>query len=167
MSALATIDSTSMVVSAPTRIQPAGLAQPRPRDRIAFRAIPASDADREQDEESSWPSRSADDMPDPVAWSGALVRTCVEVLLGSRAPAQLTRWLTADLYLSLSQQAAMGRGHGADARRVVILRVHDYAVDEGHHESAVVLHDGRRVRAAALRIESYRGRWRASALEIG
>jgi hypothetical protein len=31
----------------------------------------------------------------------------------------------------------------------------------------VVVHDGARVRGAAVRLEAHRGRWRATALEIG
>ena len=34
-------------------------------------------------------------------------------------------------------------------------------------EASVVLDDGDRVRAAAIRLESHRGYWRATVLEIG
>lgn len=168
MTALATIDSAStLVVPAPTHIRPTRLQDVRPRDRIAFRGYPPAPVPMPDPDETPWATPISADLPDPPTWCGALVRTCVEVLLGARPPGQMARWLTADLYSSLSHRAVAGRMQRSEARRVAILRVHTHEVDESHHEASVVFHDGRRVRAAAVRIENHRGRWRASALEIG
>lgn len=142
--------------------------QLRPWDRIAFRAPAAAPVPT--DEQAPVLVRLHPrpvDLPEPSAWCGALVRTCVEVLLGARAPAQLERWLTGDLFGSLSRRAMVGHAMTSAARRVRVLRVHTCRLDETRYEASVVLHDGRRVRAAAVRIEVYRGRWRATALEIG
>lgn len=158
-------------VPAPARVRPPGLTETRPWDRIAFRPPATTEADDDVGDDAgpalSRPRPRPVDLPDPRAWCGALVHTCVEVLLGARAPGQLARWLTADLYASLSRRAVIGQAQPLGARRVRVLRVHLCRIDDTHHEGAVVLHDGRRVRAAAIRIEEYRGRWRATALEIG
>jgi len=168
MSALAAAEPITPTVPAPERQRPAYLHELRPWDRIAFRA-PEPEREPHTDDAPplAWPRPLAQDLPDPATWCGTMVRTCVEVLVGARPPAQLARWLTADLYEMLSRRAVLGNTAPATARRVRLLRVHVCAVDEARHEAAVVIHDGRRVRAAAIRIEVHRGRWRATALEIG
>jgi len=166
MSALATIDTETTVAGPPSRVVP--VRELRPWDRIAFRS-PAREPVETGEEFPAlvWPQPVLVDLPEPSAWCGALVRTCVEVLLGARPPAQLARWLTGDLFGTLSRRAVVSQSMSTAARRVRVLRVHTCALDETCYEAAVVLHDGRRVRAAAVRIEAYRGRWRATALEIG
>lgn len=167
MSLLAAEPITDAVPASP-HVRPAHLHELRPWDRIAFRAPEPDRDDRvPQAPPLVWPRPLVQDLPDPATWCGTLVRTCVEVLLGTRPPAQLARWLTADLYEMLSHRAAAGTALPTTAHRVRLLRVHTCAVDDTHHEASVVIHDGRRVRAAAIRIEVHRGRWRASALEIG
>ena len=170
MSALASVDPAGLVaVPAPAQTRPVPVHDLRPWDRIAFRAAPARDFPKSDDDVPHlvWPRTLPTDLPDPAQWCGALVRTCVEVLLGARPPAQLARWLTSDLFGSLSRRAIVGQSMQTAARRVRVVRVHTCAVDEAQHEASVVFHDGRRVRAAAIRIEVYRGRWRATALDIG
>lgn len=107
---------------------------------------------------------------DPEAWCGSLVRAAVEVLTGGRPTAQLARWLTADIYETLARRAGLAvRIHGRPGvvRQAVVRRVHLCAISPTAAEASVVVHDGERVRAAAVRIEAHRGRWRATALEIG
>ena len=50
----------------------------------------------------------------------------------------------------------------ATVRRVMLSRLDDRTA-----EACVVLHDGTRVRAAAVRLQVHRGRWRVTVLEIG
>ncbi|WP_127131817.1 Rv3235 family protein [Georgenia sp. SYP-B2076] len=112
----------------------------------------------------------AEPLPDPAQWAGALVRSAVEALLGLRPPAQLARWLSAELYDSLNRRANLAvrvLGRPAVARRALVRRVHVCEVGPRAVEAAVVVHDGTRVRAAAVRLEVRRGRWQATALEIG
>jgi len=109
-------------------------------------------------------------LPPVEPWAATLVRAAVEVLTGSRPTAQLARWLSADLYDSLARRAGLavrvlGRPDPALCARV--RRVRCSEVRPGVHEAAVVVHDGVRIRAAAVRVECHRGRWRATALEIG
>lgn len=165
MSALATIEPDD-AVETPSRVVP--VRELRPWDRIAFRSPAPAPVETDDGLPALvWPRSLPVDLPEPSAWCGALVRTCVEVLLGARPPAQLARWLTGDLFATLSRRAIVGQSMSSAARRVRVLRVHTCALDEARYEASVVLHDGRRVRAAAVRIEIYRGRWRATALEIG
>lgn len=107
---------------------------------------------------------------DPAAWCGSLVRAAVEVLGGSRPVAQLARWLSADLYESLARRAGLAvriKGRPTVVRQAVVRKVRVCQLSPVLAEAAVVVHDGARVRAAAIRIEAHRGRWRATALEIG
>lgn len=108
-------------------------------------------------------------LPEADQWAGAVARTAVEVLLGIRPVVQLNRWLSAPVYVALARRAGLAvrvlgshRSRSVLVRNVTVSRVNDYAV-----EAAVTLHDGRRARAAALRLELFRGRWLTTALEIG
>lgn len=168
MSLLATAEPIVDAVPAHRQVRPASLHELRPWDRIAFRA-PEPDGHTTVPDAPPlvWPRPLMEDLPDPATWTGTLVRTCVEVLLGSRPSAQLSRWLTSELYEMLSRRAAVGSATATTARRVRVVRVHTTPVSDVCHEASVVFHDGRRVRAAAIRIEVHRGRWRATALEIG
>ena len=107
---------------------------------------------------------------DPGAWSGSLVRAAVEALTGSRPVAQLARWMTGEIYDSLSRRAGLAvriKGRPTLVRQAVVRSVRVCEVAPLANEASVVVHDGTRVRAAAVRIEAHRGRWRATALEIG
>lgn len=155
----------------PARAQPVPRTTPeRPWDRVRFAgpAIPATAARAARRTEEQ-PVDLAD-LPDPGQWAAALVRSAVEALHGIRPPAQLARWLSAELYDALSRRAGLGLrtlGRPTQARRTMIRRVHVCEVSDAAVEVSVVLHDGTRVRAAAVRLEVHRGRWRATALQIG
>lgn len=137
----------------------------RPWDRVRFSAETPPEAEVS-------PLEEAGPVPlAPVApWAGTLVRAAVEVLTGSRPTAQLARWLSADLYESLARRAGLAvrvQGRPDPALCARVRRVRCTEVRPGVHEAAVVVHDGVRIRAAAVRVECHRGRWRATALEIG
>ncbi|TDE96089.1 hypothetical protein EXU48_07585 [Occultella glacieicola] len=156
-------------------VQP-GSPGARTWDRVRFTGPPAS-AETAADQESSdtcprlvWSRGEVPELPDAATWSGTLVRACVEALLGTRPAAQLARWLDADLWTALNRRVCLGMeiaGRPTRPPMVTIRRVHSCEVAEGSWESSVVIHDGTRVRAAAIRLETRRARWRATALEIG
>lgn len=109
-------------------------------------------------------------VEDPASWCGSLVRAVVEALTGSRPTAQLGRWLTADLYEALARRAGLAvriKGRPSLVRQAVVRHVHVCRLSPLVAEASVVVHDGTRVRAAAVRVEAHRGRWRATALELG
>ena len=113
---------------------------------------------------------SAQPLPEPAPWAGAVVLGAVEALVGLRPPSQLARLLAPELYGPLARRARLAErvvGRPAHARRTQVRRVRVCRIDALTVEAAVVVHDGARVRGAAVRLEAHRGRWRATALEIG
>jgi Family of unknown function (DUF6459) len=140
-------------VRPPVLGSPSALARPRPSAGIA---------ERENDV-------LAAPLPDPTRLCCGVVLAAVEGLRGVRPLAQLVRWVTPEVYERLALRAhlvqhaavppAVGR---AGIRRVRVCRLGDSAA-----EATVVVDDGPRVRAVALRVEEHRGRWRATVLEIG
>ncbi|HEY5518765.1 MAG TPA: Rv3235 family protein, partial [Cellulomonas sp.] len=107
---------------------------------------------------------------DPTSVCCSLVLAAVESLAGIRAVAQLARWVTPEVYEALSTRAALTvrvLGAGAASRRPEVRRVRVCRIGEHVAEASIVIDDGRRVRAVAVRLESWRGAWRAVALEIG
>lgn len=109
-------------------------------------------------------------LPEPTIWAATLVRAVVETLKGHRPAAQLIRWVDADLWTTLDRRARLGaHGTGPDRRPapVRVRRVHGCALGTGVWECSVVIDDGGRMRAVALRLEQLRGRWCATALQIG
>jgi|SRR5690625_30803 len=108
--------------------------------------------------------------PEEIATvASVLTKAVVEVLLGLRPPGQVQSWLLADVWETVRRRAALTRRtqvavpHG----QVRILRVHPCQLSDRVCELSIVLHDGARVRAAALRLALHRGRWRAAVIRIG
>ncbi|AEE46591.1 Rv3235 family protein [Cellulomonas fimi] len=107
---------------------------------------------------------------DPAAFAGRLALATVEVLGGHRPAGQLARWLTPGVLDALQVRAAITqRVHGArpTARSPQLRRVRACAVDPHTLEACAVVDDGPVVRAVAVRLETHRGTWRATVLEIG
>lgn len=109
--------------------------------------------------------------PEPGPWAGLLVRSTVEVLLGARPATRLEHWLTPELYDAIRRRAGLasrvlGRRTLVDTPRV--LSTHpQWFPDRGIAEVSVTLIADGRVRAAAVQLEAFRGRWRATTIEIG
>lgn len=108
-------------------------------------------------------------LPDPAQWAAAVAQSAVEALLGIRPVTQLSRWLATPVYQALSRRAGLALRVCGPARTpgVRIRSVTPFPVDDTRVEASVTLHDGRRFRAAALRLERFHGRWLVTALEIG
>lgn len=104
------------------------------------------------------------------------MQAALEVAAGRRAPSQLVRWTSEDVFATLSRRAALAarveraeRAGGASARSVAVSvrSVRLCHPDTGVVEASAVVTDRGRVRAVALRVEVVDGRWRVTALEIG
>ena len=124
-------------------------------------------------------------LPDPTRLCGSLVLAAVEALAGTRPLVQLVRWVTPPVLEALTAAAQRaptlpGRPARPGARpgtpgaarapqpgRATVRRTHLTRVSPTAAEASVVLHDGQRVRAAAVRLEVHRGHWRATVLQIG
>lgn len=105
---------------------------------------------------------------DLVRVGAVICKAVVEVLSGLRPAAQAQRWLLDDVWQTLRRRAALSRRNGTcGPRPVKVLRVHPCPIDARACELAVVLYDGDRVRAAAVRLILHQGRWRAAAIRIG
>jgi hypothetical protein len=112
------------------------------------------------------PAPALPTLPDPAEVARAIVVAAVEVLGGARPPSQLVRWLTPELHEHLTVERAALGPHvepvgRARARRATVCRLAPEVA-----EATVVVHDGQKVRAAAIRLEVHRRRWRATVLEI-
>ncbi|WP_141372474.1 Rv3235 family protein [Cellulomonas cellasea] len=116
------------------------------------------------------PPRETAPMPDPTPVCCALALAATEALRGTRSVAQLARWVSPQVFEQLAGRTALTvrvLGRTAATRRPEILRVRVCRLGEHIAEAAVVVDDGTRVRAIALRLEMWRGAWRAVAFEIG
>lgn len=101
------------------------------------------------------------DLPDAQAWAAILARAIVEVVTGARQAPQLRRWLLPELYTALA-----GVHLTPCARATTPIHVRTCAIDARHTEAAVIVSTASRTFALALRLEEYRGRWVATALEL-
>jgi hypothetical protein len=120
-------------------------------------------------------------LPDPAGWAGQFVQAAVEVAAGLRQPSQLTRWTTGAVRDALARRGALNRrgpstagpgaarpaAVGAAPRRAVVRSVRASSPAPGVAEASAVVADGTRLRAVALRLEAFEGRWRVTALQIG
>lgn len=107
-------------------------------------------------------------VEDPTQLCCAIVQAAVEALRGTRPLAQLVRWVTPEVYEGLSVRATLTvRVLGTATTRPTIRRIRLCRLGEHAAEATVVVDDGDRVRAVAIRLDERRGAWRASALEIG
>jgi hypothetical protein len=170
-----------VAASARVRLLP---AQPRPLEQVAqgpVARVPPTLAqrvavlrttDRSPVVESADEERGPAPAADPAQVGRTIAHAVVEVLLGRRPVAQLARWVTPGVYQTIQSRAALtargtGRrapaaGRGATVRRVLVCMVEAHVCEVG-----AVVDDGTRVRAVALRLETHRGTWRTTALEVG
>ena len=112
-------------------------------------------------------------LPDPREVAASLGLAIAEISAGLRSPSQVLRWTTPEVYAVLAQRAATAARRAATpAGRVMprpvlrLLRVHICRPADGVAEAAVVLRDGPRTRAMALRLVGVDGRWRVAVLQI-
>lgn len=121
------------------------------------------DAEEHDDERGAVPGTDAGRFAHGVGLA------CVEVVLGRRPAAQLARWVAPHVLDSLQASAELVRRAGVltHARRPAARRVRVCPVDRHTAEVCLVVDDGVRVRAVALRLEAHRGAWRVATLEIG
>jgi len=158
-------------VPAPASARPLRAAGPRSAvpplvaDRI--RVLRASDRSLVLD--CADEDRGARPTQDPVSAVRQLALASVEVIAGSRPAGQLARWVTPGVLDALRRRAELARVAGIARHGLApaVRHARVCVVDQHVVEGAVVIEDGRRVRAVAVRLETHRGAWRATALEVG
>ncbi|MFY9262689.1 MAG: hypothetical protein GX483_08525 [Actinomycetaceae bacterium] len=138
-------------------------------DRVALNAVntlPFNDVDDD---------RRALDRPLPSGivsagkFAAAMVHQAIEVLLGHRPARQLQTWISPGVFQSLARRAGLGlriagvadRTHIPQVRRVNVCHPRTRIA-----EVSVVVHDGQRLRGAAVRLEIRHDHWYVTALEI-
>jgi hypothetical protein len=110
-------------------------------------------------------------LPAPAPWVARLAPAILEVAAGERPAGQLTRWVTRDIRETLARRGAAALRHPAgkdrapQCRRVRSVRITSPA--PGVVEASAVVIGAVRARAVAVRLEVVRGRWLATAVEIG
>lgn len=117
-------------------------------------------------------STSRADLPDPEPWAAQIAQAIVEVMSGLRPAAQVVRWTTPQVYAVIARRGALaGRRRAAGSRgatqRAVVRTVRACEPADGVAECSVVVSEGARVRAMAIRLSGLDGRWRVEALQIG
>ena len=108
-------------------------------------------------------------LPEPRQWAAQFVQAAVEVTTGLRPPSQLVRWTNDEVRTLLVRRADLARrtpGRTRQPRRGVVRSTRVCIPCAGVAEATVVISDGPRVRAVALRMEGTDGRWRVTALRI-
>lgn len=103
------------------------------------------------------------ELADPERLCGAVVLAATEALRSARPLAQLARWVSPEVYESLARAARPAE----PARRATVRGIRVCRISSTVAEGTAVVHDGARVRAAAVRFEVHRGTWRATVLQIG
>jgi hypothetical protein len=129
----------------------------RARDRAALAAA--------QDE----PRRDAEG--DARALAAAIAQASVEAVTGRRPVGQLARWLAPGVFQALRGRAALTAralraSESRAARGAVVRRLMGNALGPHAYEASAVVDDGRRVRAVGLRLETHRGAWRVTELDL-
>jgi hypothetical protein len=111
-------------------------------------------------------------LPDPSTLLLNLARCVVEVLAGVRGLDQLSRWVTDEVYRHLLKRvvlASRARAVTGGTVRRPQLTVGEPRItypSDTAIEAVVVVHQRSRSRAVAIRLESFDGRWRASAINV-
>lgn len=133
----------------------------------------AVDFSRASDEQVFGPQTTARaDLPDPRQWAAHIGQAVVEVMAGARSAPQLVRWTTPEVYAVVARRGALAArraaaGRSPQPRRAVVRRVLVCEPADGVAEASVIVLDGDRVRALAIRLVGLDGRWRVEALQVG
>ncbi len=138
-------------------------------DRLRFEAHTQPLRYNDEDEDLTLPLPMQ--APDPRITATRIALHSIEVLTGHRKPQHLQNWLTREVFEKLVRRAGLGLRLNGNIReplpapqccRVFVCRPCSRVA-----QTSLVVHDGRRIRAVALRLEYRRGRWRGTALDIG
>jgi hypothetical protein len=110
----------------------------------------------------------AGELPEPRGWAIRLAQAIVEVLAGSRPPAQLSPHASLAVVQQLERASAVAlRGAPrTGARSPLVQSVQICRVRPHVAEAAAVIDTGPRRRALALRLEVRGGRWQCTALQL-
>lgn len=150
-----------LVPSAPRLLTGDRTAAPHDAWAGSTSAAAVGDADAPDDDVPA--SVDVGSLPDPRTWAALLAQAVVEVLSGRRPVGQVVRWVDPEILERLRASAATRGGTG---RPVLVRRVRVSTQLDGTVEAAVIVDDGTRCRALALRLEALSRRWLCTALDL-
>ncbi|MCL1900676.1 MAG: Rv3235 family protein [Promicromonosporaceae bacterium] len=110
-------------------------------------------------------------LPDPTRLCCSLVKAALEVITGTRQLSQLNAWLLPAALQQVAARAEHARLEGRDLLRqapgpVRVRRVR-CEPEARHAEATVIIEQGERLRAVAVRLVAVRDQWRVGVLQIG
>lgn len=156
--------------SAPNKASPAAPASST-YDRIALHAVSNSKSLTAAFFEEETPPLIPAKKPRPNArkFAAQITIQAIEILQGKRPLRQLQTWLNPQVYQALARRASLGMRIFGKAERCPLPRLRRVRAcypRPGIAEVCVIVHDGIKMRAAALRLEARRENWQVTALEI-
>ncbi|MBV9290884.1 MAG: hypothetical protein JO222_00410 [Frankiales bacterium] len=132
------------------------LAFPQPVDTVPLRLVPPA----------AGPAHGAPAV-DARQWTRRLAQAVIEVLVGARSAAQLSRYATFDVLQLLERSTGrLAARRSGPVTRPVVASVHVCEPRPGVAEGCAVIDTGNRRRALALRLESRNGQWQCTAIQI-
>lgn len=105
-------------------------------------------------------------LPEADTWAANLALGIIEILQGTRPLPQVRRWVLPQLYDELALARGCVNVDGVRPGRCSLTHWRSCAINERIVESCVVVQTRGRRRTLSVRIEEYRGRWIATALDI-
>lgn len=155
---------------APNKASPATPASST-YDRIALHAVSNSKSLTAAFFEEEAPPLIPAKKPRPNArkFAAQITIQAIEILQGKRPLRQLQTWLNPQVYQALARRASLGMRIFGKAERCPLPRLRRVRAcypRPGIAEVCVIVHDGIKMRAAALRLEARRENWQVTALEI-
>lgn len=184
MTQLTTGSESGILISRPPRLSSAEVTTPtppvyepiphtcpeRPWDRLAISVKKAEKLPYWDEETPRLDAPLPEDAPNGSRFIGPILILAIEVLLGQRPCGILQHWLVPTVFAPLARRAGLAmRIHGKAPRKGQprILTIIKSRPLPRVLEIAAAVHDGERVRAASMRMEFIRNKWRTVALEIG
>lgn len=155
---------------APNKASPATPASST-YDRIALHAVSNSKSLTAAFFEEEAPPLIPAKKPRPNArkFAAQITIQAIEILQGKRPLRQLQTWLNPQVYQALARRASLGMRIFGKAERCPLPRLRRVRAcypRPGIAEVCVIVHDGIKMRAAALHLEARRENWQVTALEI-
>lgn len=111
-------------------------------------------------------------LPDPTPLLHNLTQGILEVIAGMRPVEQLARWVSEEAFRTLVIRANLAartrsaRGVPATTSPLVVTTVRCTWPADDAVEATVIVSGKARTRAVAIRLDEFRGRWRASTIAI-
>lgn len=105
-------------------------------------------------------------LGDPAPLACTLAKAVMEALHGGTDLLPLARWIAPELREAILRQQSLARRAGLTPATVRVLRARVSRPAATSAEVSIVVSDGERSRAMAMRLEDIHGRWRATVIDV-